>query len=316
MNFDFNTKGKQYGFMASKAGKEGYSILGEKPEQMLANLRAKQAIDFRNSDENGKNWILDAAGCLDRLNAFLFQVSRIASHAESLTRRNLPGQPSNDQPKAGQMVMIAADEACFDFESLLFHARAGLDRLTWFVAARHGQRCDRFSRLQKILNNFCSKDDRARQMLEVLKEANRFGGVLIDENKDKALRSLVAHRTSIPEGRETAFTIHFLGDGKRLIFDCEALRQPLLFTSYELSQDVPFVVQNAVAIYMGLNILPISEFKATWVNPTAVFSNYISGNESDPRFSVAGTNPDGIQLRTRHLVSSVLDYAFLPKGYV
>jgi hypothetical protein len=316
MDLDFNIKGKQYGFMASKLRNEGYSILGEKPEQMLANLRARQAIDFRNSDKNGKNWILDAAGCLDRLNAFLFQVSRVASHAESLTRKNLPGQPNNDQPKAGQMVMIAADEACFDFESLLFHARAGLDRLTWFVAARHGQRCDRFSRLQNILSDFCSKDDRARQMLEVLKEASRFGGILIDENNDKALRSLVAHRTSIPEGRETAFTIHFLKNGKRLIFDCEALKQPLLLTSYELSRDVPFVVQNAVAIYMGLNTLPISVFKATWVNPTAVFSDHISENESDPRFSVAGTNPDGIQLRTRHLVSSVLDYAFMPKESV
>ncbi len=288
-------------------------MLADKPEQMLANLRAMQAKEFRSSDQKGKRWILDAAGCLDRLGAFLLQVNRIAKHAESLTRGNLPGQPNKDQPIAGQMVMIAADEACFDFESLLFHARAALDRLTWFIAARHGQRSDRFSLLQNILSNFRSKDDRARQMLGVLEEANRFGGVLIDENNGKALRSLVAHRTSIPEGRETAFTVHSLKNGKRLIFDCEALKQPLLLTASELARDVPFIVQNAVAIYMGLDILPITEFRLTWVNPTVVFSKHISQNTSEPRFSVVRTNPDGIELRSSHLVSAVLDYAFVPK---
>lgn len=182
-------------------------MLDDKPKQMLANLRATQAKEFHSADEKGKEWILDAAGCLDRLTAFLLQVSRIAKHAELLTRENLPDQPDNVQLIAG-MVMIAADEACFDFESLLFHARAALDRLTWFIVARHGQRSDRFSRLQNILNDFCVKDDRARQMLEVLEEANRFGGVLTDENNGKALRSLVAHRTSMSEGREISFTVH------------------------------------------------------------------------------------------------------------
>lgn len=98
-----------------------------------------------------------------------------------------------------------------------------------------------------------------------------------------------------------------------MIFDCEALTQPLLLTASELARDVPFVVQNAVAIYMGLDILPITEFRATWVNPTVVFSEHISQNSSEPRFSVARTNPGVFELRSRHLVSSVLDYAFVPK---
>jgi len=312
MSFDFNIKGNEYWLVATKAD-EGYSVLADKPKQMIADLRAEQAMKYRGADEKGKRWILDASGCLDRLDSFLLQVSRIAKHSELLTRLKLPGEPENAKHMAGQMVMIAANEACFDFESLLFHARAALDRLAWFISARHGQRSDRFSRLQKILKNFIAKDGRARQMLEVLNEANRFPGVLTDENNGKALRSLVAHRMSISEGRETAFTVHFLEDGKRLIFDCEALKHPLLLTASKLAIDVPFVVQNAVAIYMGLNTLPISTFKATWVNPTAVFSDHISKNESEPRFSVVGTNPDGVQMRSRHLVSSVLDYAFMPK---
>jgi len=146
----------------------------------------------------------------------------------------------------------------------------------------------------------------------VLKKANRFGRILTDENGDKALRSLVAHRTSIPEGRETAFTVHFLENGKRLIFDCEALKQPLFYTAAELTSDVPFVVLNAVAIYMEINILPLTKFHLTWINPTVVFSHHISNDSSQPRFSVVRTNPDGIELRTRHLVSSVLDFAFVP----
>lgn len=288
-------------------------MLSPKPEQLLAKLRSIQAQKFRSADEKGQRWILDAAGCLDRLDSFLLQVSRIANHAALLSRANLQEQLSDDQPKPEQMVMIAANEACFDFESLLFHARAALDRLTWFIAARHGQRCDRFSKLQNILKNFCVSDDRARQMMAILKEANRFGKILTDEDSDKALRSLVAHRTSIPEGRETAFTVHFLEDGKRLIFDCEALKQPLLFTAAELTIDVPFVAINAVAIYMGISILPLTEFRMTWINPTAVFTDHISEDTSEPRFSVVRTNPDGIQLRTRHLVSSVHDFAFVPK---
>ena len=309
MSFDFNEQDMQYSFVAAKVRRGDYDVLADRPNELLKTLRALLAAEYPNADASRQRWLLDAAGCLDRLKAFLLQVRRVADHAAILTQSPLPGQPPDAEPEGGQMVLLTADEACFDFESLLFHARAALDRITWFVAARHGQRSDRFSKLRRILESFSRRDDRARQMITVLDEANQFGGLLTDEGGTKALRSVVAHRTSVPEGREIAFTIHFLPDGRRLIFDCEALGQPLFATAQLLSVDVPFVILNGVGTYMGQPMLPRSEFRVTWANPTTVLSQHIDVSGRGPRLTVASVYPSGFTLKTRHVLPSVFDHA-------
>jgi hypothetical protein len=252
---------------------------------------------------------LDAAGCLDRLKAFCLQVRRVASHARSLTRKRLPGQTDGSMAGPDSMMLLAADEACFDFESLLFHARAALDRVTLFVSHRRGQQSDRFSKLRRTLGNFASRDPCAQQMIAILGEAPQIRGLLTDEDGSRALRSLVAHRCSLPEGRQIAFTVHSLGGNRRLIFDCEALDRPLLASAQQLNRDVPFVLLNGVSIYMGLPALPREEFLPTWQNPTCVFSDCVDRSGQGPRFSVGSVNPDGFSIETRTLRPSVRDHA-------
>jgi hypothetical protein len=313
VSFDFNRQGEEYTYFAAKAPQEDYNVLADHPRAMLETLRALLAAEYQTADLSRQRWLLDAAGCLDRLKGFLLQVRRVADYGAMFTQNvlALPGQPRSVQLSPGHMCTWAADEACFDFESLLFHARAALDRITRFVVARHGQRSDQFSKLRRMLKSFSQRDDRVRQMIAVLDEAGQFGGLLTDEEGAKALRSVVAHQRSMPEGREIAFTIHILPDGRRLIFDCEALGQPLFATAERLSMDVPFVMLNSVAIYMEQAILPRSEFRVTWVNPTAVFSQHIDAAGHGQRLTVASVYPSGITLKTRHMLPSVFDHAFM-----
>lgn len=309
MSFDFNKQGVQYSCVAVRGSREDYGILSPRPFALLEQLRASQAAEYPKADSTRQRWLLDAAGCLDRLGAFLLQVSRVAQHAYGLTQNPLPDQPMDIQPEPGQMVILAANKACFDFESLLFHARAALDRITWFVAARHGQRSDRYSKLRNILANFSMTDDRARQMVSLLGTANRFGGLLVDKDDAKALRAIVAHRSSVPESRQIAFTVHFLPENRRLIFDCEALGQPLLATAEQLATDVPFVVLNSVALYMGIELVPHGEFEPTWTNPTTVFSRHLDSSGSGPVFSVGSVYPSGVTVKNHALMPRVLERA-------
>jgi hypothetical protein len=309
MSLDFNKSDQEYTYFAAKAQVPDYKVLADGPRGTLEHLHTLLSTEYKTADPSRQRWLLDAAGCLHRLKAFLLQVRRVADHAIILTQNVFPGQPPDVQPSPGDMMMLAADEACFDFESLLFHARAALDRITWFVVARHGQRSDRFSRLRRILKQFSPRDERARQMILLLNEAGEFGGLLTDEEGAKALRSIVAHRSSVPEGREIAFTIHFLPDGRRLIFDCEALGQPLFATAQRLTVDVPFLILNSVAIYMEQPTVPRSEFRDIWANPTAVFSEHIDASGKGQRLTVVSVYPSGITLKTRHMLPSVFDHA-------
>jgi hypothetical protein len=168
--------------------------------------------------------------------------------------------------------------------------------------------------LRKILGNFNRGDERAQRMAAVLDNADRFGGLLTDKDGSKALRSLVAHRSSVPEGREIAFTVHFLADGRRLIFDCEALGQPLFATAQQLTMDVPFVLLNGVAIYMGVETVAHGEFEPTWRNPTAVFSRYTDPSGSGPVLSVGSVFPSGFTVKSHALLPSVLERAVACDG--
>lgn len=282
-------------------------MLSPEPSALLEALRTLQAREYRAADANEQRRVLDAAGCLHRLEGFLFQLSRISGHANSL--RAWPNDSARlPRPDPGMMLALSADEACYDFEGLLFQARAALDRLTWFVAGRHGQRCNRFTKLPAVLANFVQSDPRAEAALHVLGHIDAFDGVLVDGEDSKALRSVVAHYSSVAEGRQIAFTIHLIDDGRRLIFDCEALGRPLLATAERLGVQVPFLVLNLVAIYSGVEGVARDRFTSTWTNPSVSFSLY-RDNDAGLKFTVANMLPDGFSVTTQTLKPEVLDRA-------
>jgi len=307
MPFDFNEAGQTYRFIA--AGRPaGFGMLSAEPSALFEALRTLQAREYRGAATDRQRWVLNAAGCLHRLDGFLLQLSRISAHATSLRTwsGHSVGVPT---PEPGTMLVLSADEACYDFEGLLFQARAALDRLTWFIAGQHGQQCNRFTKLPAVLANFAHSDSRAEATLRLLDRANTFDGVLVDAEGSKALRAVVAHYSSVPEGRQIAFTIHFIDDGRRLIFDCEALGRPLLATAETLGVHIPFLVLNSVATYSGVEGVPLDRFTPMWSNPSVSFSHYRDNGGAALKFTVANMLPDGFSVTTQPLKREVIDRA-------
>lgn len=144
--------------------------------------------------------------------------------------------------------------------------------------------------------------------------ATEISGTLTDlSNENPSLRSLITHYTSVSEGAKSAFTIHLLEDGRALIFDCEALGYPVLATTQKLAVAVPYVVMNALAIYLGTESeLPSRDLATTWENPTAVYSQHLDPTERGPLVQTVGMRLDGFEIETRHLLPDVFERAQKP----
>lgn len=143
------------GFAAIRDQRDDYGVLPTKPNQLLNKLR--RIVGEQWSDGAEEAWVRGYTGTLDRLRAFLLQARRMREHESTLAsavriQRRIAGHTFQ--------AVHAGDEACADFESLLSHGRAALDRLTTLVATEHGQRLDRFSRLQTLLEGAVPKTPR------------------------------------------------------------------------------------------------------------------------------------------------------------
>jgi hypothetical protein len=305
--FDFNEAGREYQYLGVSQGRADFGMLSAQPHALFERLHMGIGREYQTAPPNRQRQLLDVSGCLHRLEGFLFQTRRVSAHATSLTEWIPPADFAVATPEG--MVVLPAREACFEFEDLLFQARAALDRLTAFISAQHGQRCNRFTSLNGLLGNFARSNEKAARVLELLRSTTAFDGVLVDAEQRTSLRSKVAHYSSIPEGRQIAFTIHLMAEGKRLIFDCEALGRPLLGTSEVLSVQVPFVVLNALAIYNDVAMVTLDDFEMTWSNPAVSFSKYRDATGTGPRFTVGNLVPGGFRVSTECLQPTVLERA-------
>jgi hypothetical protein len=140
--------------------------------------------------------------------------------------------------------------------------------------------------------------------------ASAISGILVDLDSRTALRSRVAHTTSIVENPLHIFSIHCLEDGRVLIFDCESMGYPVLGTSYSLSMVIPYLVQNALATYLGCGRAQKSAFAPSWQNPLVAYTDYLSGSDKSREVSVFNVNPETIDIKTESLDQAVLAKAF------
>jgi len=156
---------------------------------VLDHLNAAISQAWTAAGELGQPRLRKAKACIDRLEAFCLQVTRLAEHARSLARCPVPEAYEREARQRlglsgfphGVTVMRVFDEACTDFESLLFHGRAALDVVTRFIASEHGQRNESFSDLRNLLTRNAPRDDvRASAVLRVLDEVPEIEGVLAD----------------------------------------------------------------------------------------------------------------------------------------
>jgi hypothetical protein len=301
-------------------GHERYiKILPHHPLRALDQLNSAISKAWTPVGELGQPRLRKAKACLDRLEAFCLQVTRLAEHARSLARRPFPEKYEREARKRlgssgfrrGMISMRVFDEACTDFESLLFHGRAALDVVTRFIASEHNQYNESFSDLRNLLTRNAPREDpRASAMLHVLDKTPEIEGVLADPPGEKSLRSKVAHYTSLQVGIRSAFTVTRLNDGGLLMFDCSALGYPAFATTRKLARDVPFVVLSAVAAYLREPILLTrAGCEPAWRIPTVVFDEFLDKTQAGPIFAVGAPTPDGFKWRREHLRPEVLRFA-------
>jgi hypothetical protein len=78
-------------------------------------------------------------GCLEKLATAILQIERLSNHQNHLLTQainNIIGRNASD-------AVFLASEVSSDFESLLLHGRAALDRLTNFISRHYGNYTDR-----------------------------------------------------------------------------------------------------------------------------------------------------------------------------
>lgn len=280
--------------------------------EFLKNLQSIIGGQLARSKAVEHDLLAGLQGCLTRLSAVLLQISRMSVHADVRQWRIGSGLPGIAEMPPGSALIISAEDACADYESLMFHSRAALDRLTFMVSSRYGSNSDRFSRLPNILRDATNRDARAAKVHQLLLDAHLTGGVLAEEDSRRSLRSIVTHRASIIEGVSVVFTLQRLENGQYLAFDCEAFGYPILATSQSLATSVPFLVLNTVATYLQIeDVLPLESFQPNWNNLTTSFTQHIDLERKGPLVAIgAKMISDGVQLRYEHLKPEVLKFGF------
>jgi hypothetical protein len=300
---DYNEAGERY----------QYTAVGKGPGEATSRVLRPTALQFyeelekavRDRLRSNDAIALPAFACLQRFLSFLYYSRQFADNTSALYRLT---------PPPGSLLGAGLDEACMAFESLLFHGRAALDRLSFFVAAQvHRQSADKFSKLANVLANFSDKDPRASRARGCISDSLPYLEGLVLDTEDSSLRSALIHRRSIGEITTTAFTVHSLEDGRVLRFDHEIQRRPLVHSAQRLSQAVAYVVLNTLGAYINLGSgIAIDQCRPAWDNLTVCFTEYVDPDRAGPRFSVVKMLPDGFRIHTEHLRVEVLGFARKP----
>jgi hypothetical protein len=118
----YNKQKEEYVFLAVAGRPDHYDLFDTEVEAF--HTEVSQHLISRKNAEGSKDigkWL----ACLDALKSFCFQTEKLKSHSLKI-REMVPGP--------GEMLTLTAFEAVCDFESLLYHGRAALDRLCFAVA--------------------------------------------------------------------------------------------------------------------------------------------------------------------------------------
>ena len=309
MSFDFNKEGNQYQFLAG-AERPDFIVLGKAATKYLDELNGLISQRHETGDDEEKRLMVSASGCLKKLDAFFLQSWRLAQRIPRILQRILEKPPM--QP--GTMIGLRDIKALTDFESLLFHGRALLDRLTFYLAKQnYNQDCDKFNKLRNVLANIGKKDERAQSALKIIDESlPSIRGLLIDsEDGKKSLRSTLIHKSTTVENTSCDFTIHALSGGGQIRFDSEIMQFPLMGSAWSLTKYVPFLTLNLLGIYLEhATTLPLYQCNPTWENPFVHFSGHIDPDRKGQIISLVKMHPSGFEIISeQHLQPDVVRLA-------
>jgi len=233
------------------------------------------------------------SGCLDKLSASLCQIGRLKNAHDHLLAT------ACNRPKEADYAAFRGANACADFEGLLLHGRACLDRLAWLLAGQFGQRCSSFRRIRSVLAAF-PKDPLATRLLEVVSLThNRIDAIYAQIDSPDSLRDMVGHRQALTERMRTCFGVWWFHPGKALLLDCEVQMTkesapiPIFHTSAESAQSLSFAVLDSASVLLDLAPLGLDAYATMWSPAAAVLTNYIL---SEPRGTPVGS--DGLRFAT------------------
>lgn len=298
MNVNYNERGAKYE-MHSKAEVDYVVQLLNKNASLVYNKINNKVMSRYKHDTDVKKATESVFSIMECYRSFMFQALRMKIHEDNLYK-NIPDDES--------MMVMSSFEASTDFESLLYHARSALDRMTTFLATKYHQKTDKINKLLPVLANFEHNDIEAKKTLEVLRRAiPLIQGLLINApDNSTSLRSSLAHRNSHTDLVNTYFTIHRT-ESKILRFDQEFNGYPMLISSNKLIQYVSYIILNTVNFYLGKRThLNISECKPTWNARCIHATEYISNNPEDSiAFTFPMLTPTSVKLNTLFLHKSV-----------
>jgi len=267
-------------------GSEYDDVLPALARTRLAQTRKRITERMKDADGSGAGLYWDARACLDRLDAVLLQAYRMRRHANFWYWKPAPGSPGVAELVPKSLLVITATEACVDFESLLFHGRAALDRVTLMIDRMQNGNCSSFSSFSNILRSIVPPE-RSRRLQALVSECAVVRSVLLSGPDRKGLRDQVAHRAAFSEGTTILFTVFRCADGRLLVFDAKVFGVSVIHTACALAAEIPYLVINMITVALGFDEPePMTAFRGSWADPFIDRDEFISENQEHLRFPV------------------------------
>ncbi len=324
---NYNELGKGYISYASAPGLVAYGTLNPQGAAVLSALRDETVQ--RQRDKSNPALTRDLLKILSRLDTAFYYSSRVAYYL--LEIEALPGgtgtlranMPDDDFCPPLQMIRNHK-ELGMEFESLILHSVAALDTLAKLFA-NHCAGCEilnakgkpieiYFKDAQVALLNSVAYDGRAQNLLDVLNECEPTLHDIVLSIGRKTLRNNLAHESPMADLTESNFVIDWLRDGTVLRFDHEVYGIPLVASARSLIQTVSYLVIKSVDILLAAADSTAGQSSGDagveikrdlceplWRNPVISWRDYVSTNKSDPEFTVARTEADGLTFQHLHL---------------
>ncbi len=326
MNLDFNKKDNIYSYQA--IGKEVFKsdTLHEVVINFIINLENLIREFFENGDLIQQKHMICLSGCIERLKALLSISDQIAKKSRYIMSNLRSKLPQNAKfvikipVSSSGMLAHNDEEILFLFETILFHGRALLDRLTFYISKQiYKQDCDTFNKLSKVIEGHSKEGDKRKEkVIKLLNEINpHIEGLLfdklIDKKNQKSLRSSLMHSQTMGEMTRSTFVLSFLPNKRYFAFDHEIKSNigpsyPVIGSIWNLSKYLTYLTLNLISVYLeNKDVLPLEKCNPLWENPYIHFSQYISNSQTDPKISVIKMTPSGFVIRTSFCKPEILE---------
>jgi hypothetical protein len=305
-----NEPGVQYTWMAH--GREGNAFTPLSLAASEALDRISAALRARLGDERqGKKFAPESKlflDCVHKLEAVAYHLARLSAYKATLfekIRRAAAGAAS------WSTLAILDPESVFEFEALVFQARAALDTVSWFLSHACGQETSTFKKLRKVLSARAASDKRIQQCLGLLDQCPWMSssGVLVVGGR--STRDYVTHYGSLLTTQQTCFTVNRTGPDTALLFDMEMRGDvPVMATASEIHEEVPFFVMAALSLFLDLPLPRKNAFATDLGREFVVLSEtLVPAGEGAKIGVVKEMRPGGFTVGDVSVSSDILDKA-------